>query len=35
VSRRTFFRHLEKLMTSAGATSRFQLALYASHNGWL
>ncbi|MGH3712391.1 MAG: helix-turn-helix domain-containing protein [Micromonosporaceae bacterium] len=35
VSRRTFFRYLEKLMARAGATTRFQLALHASRQGWL
>ncbi|AKU15895.1 helix-turn-helix domain-containing protein [Luteipulveratus mongoliensis] len=35
VSRRTFFRHMEKLMVSAGAANRFQLALHAANNNWL
>jgi len=35
VSRRTFFRYLEKLMTRAGATTRFQLAMHASRQHWL
>ncbi|MGH3735455.1 MAG: LuxR C-terminal-related transcriptional regulator [Micromonosporaceae bacterium] len=35
VSRRTFFRYLEKLMSRAGATTRFQLAMHATRQGWL
>ncbi|MEE1929556.1 helix-turn-helix transcriptional regulator [Streptomyces sp. TRM 70351] len=35
VSRRTFFRRMERLMTHTGATSRFQLALHAQRRGWL
>ncbi|MGH3730798.1 MAG: TrmB family transcriptional regulator [Micromonosporaceae bacterium] len=35
VSRRTFFRYLEKLMTRGGAATRFQLAMHASRQGWL
>jgi DNA-binding CsgD family transcriptional regulator len=35
VSRRTLTRRLEHLMSMAGTTNRFQLALHASRNGWL
>lgn len=35
VSRRTFFRHLERLMHRSGATSRFQLALHAARHEWV
>ncbi|MEU1729452.1 helix-turn-helix transcriptional regulator [Nonomuraea sp. NPDC005692] len=35
ISRRTLSRHLEQLTYSAGATTRFQLALYASRKGWI
>lgn len=35
VSRRTFFRYLEKLMHRAGATTRFQLAIHAARKSWL
>ncbi|WP_433246592.1 helix-turn-helix transcriptional regulator [Streptosporangium sp. CA-135522] len=35
VSRRTLSRHLEQLTHSAGAATRFQLALHASRNGWI
>ncbi|MCK2244402.1 MULTISPECIES: transcriptional regulator TrmB [unclassified Crossiella] len=35
VSRRTYFRRLQLLMTRLGATSRFQLALQAQRRGWL
>ncbi|WP_026422476.1 helix-turn-helix transcriptional regulator [Actinokineospora inagensis] len=35
VSRRTVFRHLQRLMDHAGATSRFQLAVHAVRHRWL
>lgn len=35
ISRRTFFRRVELLMTKLGATTRFQLALHASRRGLL
>jgi len=35
ISRRTFFRYLERLMTRTGAGTRFQLALHATREGWL
>ncbi|ANN17274.1 helix-turn-helix transcriptional regulator [Amycolatopsis orientalis] len=35
VSRRTLFRYLETLMDRAGVSSRFQLGVFAAHNGWL
>jgi DNA-binding CsgD family transcriptional regulator len=35
ISRRTFFRYLEKLQTRAGVNTRFQLGIYASREGWL
>lgn len=35
VSRRTFFRYLERLMNRTGAATRFQLALYAARHDWL
>jgi len=35
ISRRTFFRHLERLMMRAHAETRFQLALHAVRNGWV
>ncbi|MGX7679660.1 transcriptional regulator TrmB [Jatrophihabitans sp. DSM 45814] len=35
VSRRTFFRYLEKLQTRAGVSTRFQLGVYAAQQGWL
>nr|BFE99388.1 hypothetical protein GCM10020241_10640 [Streptoalloteichus tenebrarius] len=35
ISKRTFFRRLSELMSLAGATSRFQLALHACRNEWL
>ncbi|MBB5850297.1 LuxR C-terminal-related transcriptional regulator [Amycolatopsis umgeniensis] len=34
VSRRTLFRYLETLMDRAGVSSRFQLGVFAAHNGW-
>ena len=35
ISRRTFFRYLEKLQIRAGVTTRFQLGVYAAREGWL
>lgn len=35
ISRRTMFRHLQRLMTHAGATTRFQLAAHAVRHGWI
>jgi DNA-binding CsgD family transcriptional regulator len=35
VSRRTFFRYLERLQGRAGVTTRFQLGVYAARQGWL
>lgn len=35
ISRRTFFRYLERLMNRTGASTRFQLALHATREGWL
>lgn len=35
ISRRTFFRYLERLQDRAGVGSRFQLGVYAARNGWL
>jgi DNA-binding CsgD family transcriptional regulator len=35
VSRRTYYRRLEMLMTRTGATTRFQLALHATRAGWI
>ncbi len=35
ISRRTFFRYLEQLMARTGTVTRFQLAAYASRQGWL
>jgi len=35
ISRRTFFRHLERLMMRAHAETRFQLALHAVRSGWV
>jgi DNA-binding NarL/FixJ family response regulator len=35
ISRRTLVRRMERLMSLAGTTSRFQLALHASRHGWL
>lgn len=35
ISRRTFFRHLERLQARAGVDTRFQLGVYASRHGWL
>lgn len=35
ISRRTLFRYLENLMGRAGVSSRFQLGVFAAHNGWL
>lgn len=35
VSRRTFFRYLERLQAQAGASSRFQLGMHAVRDGWL
>jgi sugar-specific transcriptional regulator TrmB/DNA-binding CsgD family transcriptional regulator len=35
ISRRTFFRYLERLMSRTGASTRFQLALHATREGWL
>ncbi|WP_156754083.1 helix-turn-helix transcriptional regulator [Actinokineospora pegani] len=35
VSRRTVFRHLQRLMDHAGATSRFQLAAHAVRHRWI
>jgi DNA-binding CsgD family transcriptional regulator len=35
VSRRTFFRYLERLQAQAGVNSRFQLGVYAAQHGWL
>ncbi|WP_274918409.1 helix-turn-helix domain-containing protein [Streptomyces sp. WZ-12] len=35
ISRRTLSRQLEQLNRAAGATTRFQLALYAARKGWI
>ncbi|GCD93041.1 helix-turn-helix domain-containing protein [Embleya hyalina] len=35
ISRRTLSRNLEHLNSSAGSTTRFQLALYAARKGWI
>lgn len=35
ISRRTFFRYLEKLQIRAGVNTRFQLGVYAAQQGWL
>ncbi|MDQ3406179.1 MAG: LuxR C-terminal-related transcriptional regulator, partial [Actinomycetota bacterium] len=35
VSRRTVFRHLQRLMDHAGSTSRFQLAVHAVRHRWI
>jgi DNA-binding CsgD family transcriptional regulator len=35
ISRRTFFRYLERLMSRTGAATRFQLALHAARQSWL
>jgi DNA-binding CsgD family transcriptional regulator len=35
ISRRTFFRYLEQLMARTGTATRFQLAAYASRQGWI
>jgi DNA-binding CsgD family transcriptional regulator len=35
ISRRTFFRYLEKLQLRAGVSTRFQLGVYAARQGWL
>ncbi|UQX90148.1 hypothetical protein M6D93_09155 [Jatrophihabitans telluris] len=35
ISRRTFFRYLEKLQARAGVSTRFQLGVYAARHGWL
>jgi DNA-binding CsgD family transcriptional regulator len=35
VSRRTFFRYLERLQARAGVGTRFQLGVYAAQQGWL
>lgn len=35
VSRRTVFRHLQRLMDHAGATTRFQLAVHAVRHRWI
>jgi DNA-binding CsgD family transcriptional regulator len=35
ISRRTFFRYLEKLQARAGVSTRFQLGVYAVQQGWL
>lgn len=35
ISRRTFFRYLERLMNRTGASTRFQLALHAARERWL
>lgn len=35
ISRRTFFRYLERLQARAGVNSRFQLGVQAVRNGWL
>jgi DNA-binding CsgD family transcriptional regulator len=35
ISRRTFFRYLEQLMARTGTVTRFQLAAYASRQGWI
>jgi DNA-binding CsgD family transcriptional regulator/predicted DNA-binding transcriptional regulator len=35
ISRRTMFRHLQRLMAHAGATTRFQLAAHAVRHGWI
>jgi sugar-specific transcriptional regulator TrmB/DNA-binding CsgD family transcriptional regulator len=35
ISRRTFFRYLERLMNRTGASTRFQLALHAARESWL
>lgn len=35
ISRRTFFRYLEKLQARAGVSTRFQLGVFAAQQGWL
>lgn len=35
ISSRTVARYVERLMRLSGATSRFQLAIYAANHGWL
>lgn len=35
ISRRTFFRYLEQLFARTGTATRFQLATYASRQGWI
>jgi DNA-binding CsgD family transcriptional regulator len=35
ISRRTFFRYMEKLQARAGVSTRFQLGIYAAREGWL
>lgn len=35
ISRRTFFRYLERLQARAGVNSRFQLGVQAARTGWL
>jgi DNA-binding CsgD family transcriptional regulator len=35
ISRRTFFRYLERLQGRAGVNSRFQLGVQAVRAGWL
>ena len=35
ISRRTFFRYLERLQARAGVNSRFQLGVQAVRSGWL
>ena len=35
ISRRTFFRYLERLMNRTGASTRFQLALHSARENWL
>jgi DNA-binding CsgD family transcriptional regulator len=35
ISRRTFFRYLERLQLRAGTNTRFQLGVYAARQGWL
>ena len=35
ISRRTFFRYLEKLQIRAGVSTRFQLGVFAAQQGWL
>jgi DNA-binding CsgD family transcriptional regulator len=35
ISRRTFFRYLERLQARAGVSTRFQLGIYAAREGWV